>query len=121
MFTKKTYKSVINCLVIGIPVSCAGIAVWQLGLPKSLAIGIPVSCTGIATWKLIKKYIESEMGKWLKEEDDNHDNSNSKKMSHPKEENKAEISEEEIFGSSINKTTRHIEQELKIVKSCYTS
>ena len=56
------------------------------------------------------------MGKWLKEEDDNHDNSNSKKMSHPKEENIAEISEEEIFGSSINKTTRHIEQELKIKK-----
>ncbi|KAK2712495.1 hypothetical protein QYM36_011251 [Artemia franciscana] len=69
MFTKETFKNAIKYLVI--PVSCAGISVWQFGLPKSLAIWFPVSSAGIATWKLIKKYRESEMGKWLREEDDN--------------------------------------------------
>ncbi|KAK2721397.1 hypothetical protein QYM36_003620 [Artemia franciscana] len=116
MFTRETYKNAIKCLVIGIPVSCAGTAVWQLGLLKSLAIGIPVSCAGIATWKLIKKYRELEKDKWLREEHDRHDNLYSKKMSHQKEANKAEISEEEIFESSTNKTPRQMEQELKIKK-----
>ncbi|KAK2703282.1 hypothetical protein QYM36_018199 [Artemia franciscana] len=63
------------------------------------------------------------MGKWLREEDDKHDNSYSKKMSHPKEATKADFTIFSIFYkiltifvSSINKTTRHMEQELKIKK-----
>ena len=57
-----------------------------------------------------------EKDKWLREEHDRHDNLYSKRMSHQKEANKAEISEEEIFESSTNKTPRQMEQELKIKK-----